>query len=91
MQIKSHDADISIESVIANFTGFGSAATDQQISYYLSVGTPGWIADHQELVNAEVRKVVVGYVNELIQKLSNFNGFASALINYNPSQGENRR
>lgn len=60
---------------------------DQQINYYLSAGTPSWIAGNQAFVNAEITKVAQGYVNGLLSSLNNLSNVINALISYNPVNG----
>lgn len=82
-----HRSDISIQSVAASYTGFGNAATDQQVSAVISNGAPGWIANNQDFINREIQKVVFGYVNTILQKSSSLDQFVLALLTYNPAVG----
>ena len=86
LKIQSYDAKVSIESVSANFTGFGSDVIDQRTSADLSSGGPEWIENNQEVINAELKKVVVKYVNNITRRRGNLIRIIYAMITYDDSQ-----
>lgn len=87
LQLKSLQSQITLETVNATFTGFGSKTTDQQVSLVLSAGAPNWIAKNQEFVSDEVQKVIFGVTNEILKKLFSLDQLLIALFTYNPAVG----
>lgn len=86
LQIQSHNAKVSLESVSANFTGFGSDAIDQKTSATLSSGGPKWVENNQEVINKELTRVVVKYINNILRRRGNLVRIIYAMIFYDDSR-----
>lgn len=85
LQIRSHTAEVTIESAIANFTGFGGDSIDEQTSELLSSEGSKWVNNNQEVINAEVTKVVVKYVNDVFRVRGNLLRLVFAMLRYDGS------
>lgn len=86
LQIKSHTAKISIESATVKFTGFGGDQIDQNISAKLTAEGPKWVNNNQEFINAELTKVVVKYVNNVLNRRGNLLRLTFGMMTFDGSQ-----